>query len=76
LAQELIDQRRLTVIDVGNDGDITNLIHWGNLSAARQKPPTLRETGVESNRSVNRRSLVTTRGRTEIASEFYARFSF
>jgi hypothetical protein len=49
LAQQLIDQRRLTVIDVGNDGDITNLIHWGNLSAERQKRLTLQETAVESN---------------------------
>jgi hypothetical protein len=27
LAQQLIDQRRLAVIDVRNDGDITDLIH-------------------------------------------------
>jgi hypothetical protein len=27
LAQQLIDQRRLAVIDVRNDGDITDFIH-------------------------------------------------
>jgi hypothetical protein len=27
LAQQLIDQRRLAVIDVRNDSDITDLIH-------------------------------------------------
>jgi len=27
LAQQLIDKRGLTVIDVRNDGNITNLIH-------------------------------------------------
>jgi hypothetical protein len=29
LAQQLIDQSSLAMIDVRNDGDITNFIHWG-----------------------------------------------
>jgi hypothetical protein len=29
LAQQLIDQGSLAMIDVRNDGDVTNFIHWG-----------------------------------------------
>jgi hypothetical protein len=32
LPQQLIDQRRLAVIDVRNDGDVTNFIHSRNAS--------------------------------------------
>ena len=48
MPQQLIDQRRFAVIDVRNDSDITDLIHWGNLCRGGERP-TLRETAVESN---------------------------
>jgi hypothetical protein len=53
LAQQLIDQGRLAMIDVRNDSDITNFIHWGNLSRAGERL-TLRETTAESNFGGNR----------------------
>jgi hypothetical protein len=36
LAQQLIDQGRLAMIHVRNDGDITNFIHLGKISPARE----------------------------------------
>ena len=37
LAQQLIDQRRLAVIDVRNDGDITDFIHSKDASSGGRK---------------------------------------
>src|SRR5207249_8368960 len=48
LAQQLIDKRRLAVIDVRNDGDITDLIHSRNASSGGEAW-TIAEAETESN---------------------------
>ena len=40
LAQELIDERGLAVIDVRNNGDVTNLVHVGVLENCVREPDT------------------------------------
>jgi hypothetical protein len=45
LAQQLIDQGRLAMIDVRNDGDITNFIHWGKSLPRERAANFTRECG-------------------------------
>jgi hypothetical protein len=53
LAQQLIDQGRLAMIDVRNDGDITNFIHWGKSLPRGRAANTTRDRS-RVNSGVNR----------------------
>src|SRR5213078_1139275 len=64
LAQQLIDQRSLAVIDVRNDGDITDLIHSRDARPGREAW-TIAETEAESNFRDARREGMTNVGMTK-----------